>query len=137
MLVLRAMLGVRVCSDCPRCCESEFPCMDSFGAVHEPEGGVLGLVEAYAGAIERGHSVTPLVIETFGGFHPDAWRAIRGLARRHGSRLGADELTAPWCAQSYLSIHVMRISVALQLAAAVEIMDTIQTDRRAQARPEA
>ena len=33
--------------------------------------------------------------------------------------------------------HVMRISVALQLAAAVEILDTIQTDQRAQARPEA
>jgi hypothetical protein len=51
-VLLRAMLGVRVCSDCPRCCESEFPCMDSFGAVHEPEGGILGLVEAYAGAVE-------------------------------------------------------------------------------------
>jgi hypothetical protein len=51
-IVLRTMLGVRICSDCPRCCESEFPCMDSFGAVHQPEGGVLGLVEAYAGAIE-------------------------------------------------------------------------------------
>ena len=73
-----------------------------------------------------------------GGFHHDAWRTIRELARRHGSR-GADELTAPWCAQSFLSIHVMRISVALQLAAAVEIMDTIQTadPNVRQARPEA
>jgi len=99
-------------------------------------GGSDACDGAYAGAVERGHSVTPIVLETTGGFHPDAWRAIRELARRHGSRLGADELTAPWCAQSFLSIHVMRISVALQLAAAVEILDTIQTDQRAQARPE-
>ena len=89
----------------------------------------------YAAAVDSGHEVRPLVLETSGGFHPDAWSTIRGLARRHGHRLGADSLVAPWCAQSFLTLHVMRISVALQLAAAVEIMDTIQSDQRAQARP--
>ena len=80
--------------------------------------------------------MTPLILET-GGFLPDAWRAMRALKHRHGQRLGADELSAPWCAQSFFTLHVMRISVALQLAAAVEILDTIQADQRAQTGPEA
>ena len=43
-------------------------------------------------------------------------------------RLGADAISAPWCARSFKSIHTQRISVALHLAAAEEIMDTILLD---------
>ena len=50
-LVLRTMFGVRACSDCParskRC-----SCQDLFGSVSNVEGGVFGMIEAYAGSIE-------------------------------------------------------------------------------------
>ena len=52
------------------------------------------------------------------------------LARKHGAKLGA-ELCAPWAARSFRSIHTQRISVALHLAAAEEILDTILLDRAA------
>ena len=42
-------------------------------------------------------------------------------------------LTAPWSARSFRALHVQRISVALQLAAAEEILDTILLDRSAAA----
>ena len=51
------------------------------------------------------------------------------LARRpaaHGSRLGKDELTAPWCARSFKCLHAMRITIALHCAAADEILQTVQ-----------
>ena len=88
---------------------------------------------AYAGPLAAGHSVQPLIMEVLGGFHPDMVRYIDGLARAHGARLGADELTAPWSARSFRALHVQRISVALQLAAAEEILDTILLDRSAAA----
>ena len=40
-------------------------------------------------------------------------------------------LAAPWHARSFCSMHTQRISVALQLAAAEEILDTILLDRGA------
>ena len=83
----------------------------------------------YRPAVGKGHSVQPLVFETYGGFHSDVTRLIERVSRAHGNnRLGADSLSAPWCARSFKSIHTQRISVALHLAAAEEIMDTILLD---------
>ena len=70
-------------------------------------------------------------MEVFGGFHPDACKLVDVLARKHGARLGADLLSAPWCARSFRSLHTQRISVALHLAAAEEILDTVMLDRAA------
>ena len=86
----------------------------------------------YAFALRRGHSVTPIILETFGGFGPDAMKLLYALSRLHGARLGADESTAPWCARSFRTLHSMRISVALHTAAASEILDTVHADMAAQ-----
>ena len=53
-VALRTLLGVRVCSNCPTCSESTavHACMDEFGSVGEPQGGIFGIVEAYYGSIE-------------------------------------------------------------------------------------
>ena len=83
----------------------------------------------YDAALRAGHDVNPLVMEVFGGFHPDAVKLIDSLARKHGARLGRDSLSAPWCARSFKSFHTQRISVALHLVAAEEILDTIMIDR--------
>ena len=68
-------------------------------------------------------------MEVFGGFHPDAVQLVNTLTRKHGARLGRDSLSAPWSARSFKSFHTQRISVALHLAAAEEILDTVMIDR--------
>ncbi len=73
------------------------------------------------------------VIEVFGGIHPDAVKALEGLCKRHGARLGKDELSAPWCARSFRTIHFTRLSIAMQIAAADEILDTAMLDGAAEA----
>ena len=50
-LVLRTMFGVRVCSDCPAR-SGKCACQDRFGSVSNVDGGVFGMVEAYAASIE-------------------------------------------------------------------------------------
>ena len=55
------------------------------------------------------------------------------LNPRHGPQ-SLYELSAPWCARSFRTLHLQRISVALQLAAAEEILDTILLDRGAATR---
>jgi hypothetical protein len=53
-ITLRALFGVRICSDCPDCNTSTARpgCCDELGNVATPEGGILGLIEAYHGSIE-------------------------------------------------------------------------------------
>ena len=68
---------------------------------------------AYDAAQRRSHTIIP-VVEVFGGIHAD------GLCSKHGARLGADELSAPWCASSFRSIHAQRLSIAMHVAAAEE-----------------
>ena len=72
-------------------------------------------------------------MESFGGLAPGAVRLLDELARAHGSRLGRDELTAPWCARSFKRLHAMRITIALHCAAADEILQTVQLDAAAEA----
>ena len=82
----------------------------------------------YFYARRRGHRVVPIIMESFGGLAPDAVRLLDELARAHGARLGADEISAPWCARSFRRIYAMRITIALHCAAADEIMNTVQLD---------
>ena len=87
----------------------------------------------YQHPLRLGHTVTPLVLEVFGAIHPDALKALEGLSRKHGARLGKDELSAPWCARSFRAIHLQRLSIAMQIAAAEEILDTTLLDGAAEA----
>jgi hypothetical protein len=59
MLLVRTMLGCRICSDCPWR-SANCSCQDMFGSVANAEGGVFGMVEAYAGSIEA---------QNFGALH--------------------------------------------------------------------
>ena len=36
-----------------------------------------------------------------------AARLVETLARKHGARLGADELSAPWNARSFRTLHTL------------------------------
>ena len=51
-LMLRNLLGVRVCAQCPRCNFGDAPCMDGFGSVAHPEGGSHGRCDAYFACVE-------------------------------------------------------------------------------------
>ena len=81
----------------------------------------------YATALRLGHSVEPIIMEVSGGLTPAACKLLRTLAHVHGAGLGADT-NAPWCARSFKSIYTQRLSVALQRAAAEELLDTIRCD---------
>ena len=83
---------------------------------HPAAGAAPARLGVYDDALRGGHKVQPIVHEVLGGFHPDAARLIDTLARKHGARLGMDELSAPWNARSFRTLHVQRISVALQLS---------------------
>lgn len=56
-VALKTLFGVRACSNCPECnhsttvdSEGEVKgCVDAFGSVAEPEGGIYGRVDAYYG----------------------------------------------------------------------------------------
>lgn len=53
---LRALFGVTVCSDCPRCnCPGAgtSSCNDKFGCVSKPCGGIFGRIGGYYGSIEN------------------------------------------------------------------------------------
>ena len=58
-------------------------------------------------------------------------KLLYALSKAHGSRLGADEDAAPWCARSFRSLHAMRISVALHNSSASEILTTVRADTAA------
>jgi len=98
----------------------------AFGNTHDRYRRTIN--DDYAFARARGHSIHAIIHETFGGFGPGAVELLYELSRKHGSRLGADEAAAPWCARSFRSLHALKISVAIHTAAASEILETVQAD---------
>ena len=91
------------------------------------------ITNTYHNAARRGHRIVPIIMESFGGLAPGAVSLLDELARAHGSRLGKDELSAPWCARSFKRLHAMRITIALHCAAAEEILQTVHLDAAADA----
>ena len=59
LLRLAAVLGVRMCPNCPRCNEGSFGCQDRFGSSMRPMGGVLGGLNAFGGGTEHQDAGTP------------------------------------------------------------------------------
>ena len=97
------------------------------GSINPKNGRPRGGNADYATALRLGHSVEPIIMEVSGGLTPAACKLLRTLAHVHGAGLGADT-NAPWCARSFKSIYTQRLSVALQRAAAEELLDTIRCD---------
>ena len=97
------------------------------GSINPKNGRPRGGNADYATALRLGHSVEPIIMEVSGGLTPEACKLLRTLAHVHGAGLGADT-NAPWCARSFKSIYTQRLSVALQRAAAEELLDTIRCD---------
>ena len=58
-LRLAAVLGVRMCPECPRCNFSGQGCQDRFGSNMRPTGGVLGGLSALGGSTEYQGLGTP------------------------------------------------------------------------------
>ena len=59
VLRLAAVLGVRMCPDCPRCNNGRMGCQDKFGSNMRPMGGVLGGMNAMGGGTEHQGTGTP------------------------------------------------------------------------------
>ena len=76
----------------------------------------------YADALSKGHTVIPLLFETFGGFSPAAMRLLRRLRDQVSNTLShAQYEETTWSARSWMAFQAQKISVALHLAAALEI----------------
>ena len=59
MQKLAFVLGLRTCSICPRCNETDHPCQDKFGSNMRPLGGFLGAGTAFGAATEHQGHGTP------------------------------------------------------------------------------
>ena len=76
----------------------------------------------YTRALASGCEVSTLLFETLGGFSPDVVALLKRLADERENRLTKaeyDETT--WSARTWQSFATQQISVALQLAATLEI----------------
>ena len=68
------------------------------------------------------YTVIPLLFETFGGFSPAAMRLLRRLRDQVSNTLShAQYEETTWSARSWMAFQAQKISVALHLAAALEI----------------
>ena len=74
--VLAALLGVRMCPNCPHCAWSDAPCMDGFGSNAELAGGIAGRSDGICGAVECQKSS--------GSLHLHFWNFIQ-RAHQHKS----------------------------------------------------
>ena len=86
------------------------------------EGYISPQTADYVDAITKGHTVVPLLFETFGGFSPAAVRffeRMRDLVDNRLTHAQYEETT--WSARSWMAFQTQKISVALQRAACLEI----------------
>ena len=51
-IVLAQLLGIRMCPDCPHCCQGKNPCQNHFGSNALPQGGIFGRCDAIFGGVE-------------------------------------------------------------------------------------
>ena len=90
------------------------------------EGYVASKQGAYARAIAAGCTVVPLLFETFGGFSPEVMQLLKTLAEARQNRLNAAEYDlTTWSARSWVSYATQRLSVAVHMAAAGEIIQAL------------
>ena len=86
------------------------------------EGHVAPRTADYEGALLQGHRVIPLLFETFGGFSPEAVKFLVALKDHVGNKLSSYQYEqTTWSARSWMSFQCQKISVALHMAAALEI----------------
>lgn len=82
----------------------------------------------YHRALQLGHEVQPLLIETMGGLSPPLMNLLRTGARLRGNRLSAKQREqASWSMRNWLTFAVVRISVTVRRALAEEARRAYET----------
>ena len=90
------------------------------------QGYVEGKAGAYARAIEAGCTVVPLLFETFGGFSPEVAGLLKSLGEARQNRLNTGEFDlSSWSSRTWMSYATQRLSVAVHMAAAGEIIQAL------------
>ena len=81
----------------------------------------------YARAQRLGHVVGELLVETMGGIGPALLELLKDAAERRGNKLthGEYETEATWSTRKYMPFVMQRISIAVQMAAALEIRQAL------------
>ena len=104
--------------------------------VHELRRGIegcpaIGGREAtdakYAGAMRLGHTVVPVIFETFGGFEAGAVDLLNDWARLARGKTPEGE-EPPWSARNFVPYWSQVISSAAQRAAAAEILSRVREE---------
>ena len=96
-------------------------------------GKKVAVLGDYRDAIRRGHSVYALIHEVFSVWAPDAVKLFRQAARAHSDEI--DPMLTSWAARSFTAYYAQRISIAIHVAAATEIIEgarhvLVQANRR-------
>ena len=81
----------------------------------------------YARAQRLGHVVGELLVETMGGIGPALLELLKDAAERRSNKLthGEYEAEATWSTRKYMPFVMQRISIAVQMAAALEIRQAL------------
>ena len=85
----------------------------------------------YAGALQattqRGHRVTPFIMETFGGLEEDAVELLNDWARLARGQTPPGE-EPPWSARNFIPYWSQVLSSTAQRAAAAEILNRVREE---------
>ena len=88
-------------------------------------GSRVARIADYAGALAHHHTVVPIIHEVFGGWGWRAVRLFRQMARGRADSIDAAE--SSWAARSFTAFHAQRISVAIHVRSAAEILRNLRT----------
>ena len=90
-------------------------------------GGREATDAKYAGAMRLGHTVVPVIFETFGGFEAGAVDLLNDWARLARGKTPEGE-EPPWSARNFVPYWSQVISSAAQRAAAAEILSRVREE---------
>ena len=90
-------------------------------------GGRVAVAADYDGAIRLQHEVVPIVHEVFGGWGRRAVQLFRQLARTHDDRI--DRSQTSWACRTFTTYHAQRISTAIHVTSANEILTHLRSER--------
>ena len=90
-------------------------------------GGRAATDAKYAGALQRGHRVTPFIMETFGGLEGDAVELLNDWARLARGQTPPGE-EPPWSARNFIPYWSQVLSATAQRAAAAEILNRVREE---------
>ena len=96
----------------------------------EAVGGRQAVKAKYAGALAKGHTITPCIFEVFGGMDRDAVDLLNAWASHARGKTPPGE-EPPWCARNFVPYWSQLLSKEAQRGAAEEIIGRVREEATA------